>query len=242
MPRHWKQPREEDPWIGARTWAAGQAVQLRESLRQLARRAQSPAWPEYAELECYSCHHNLTPPEQSWRQQRGYPGRRPGAPPWNAASYAVFRNLARQLDRDAAAELESDIEKLGRLVGQASADPNEIAATASRAAQTADRVAQRVRTLPFNAALTFGLLRSICADAERIAGLGEQSAEQAALSLDSLFVAYARAARPENEKDVRAAIDGLFEQLQNPSAYQPDEFARQMRRVGAALSSPAGSP
>ena len=81
MPRHWKEAVDNDAFIGVRAWATGQAVQLRDSLEQLARRAQSAAWPEYAELECYSCHHTLTRPEQSWRQQRGYAGRRPGTRP-----------------------------------------------------------------------------------------------------------------------------------------------------------------
>jgi len=34
---------------------------------------------------------------------------------------------------------------------------------------------------------------------------------------------------------VRAAITGLFEQLQNLSAYDPARFAEQMRRVNALL-------
>ena len=41
MPRHWKINREENPWIGVQSWAIGQAVQLRESLNRLSRRASS---------------------------------------------------------------------------------------------------------------------------------------------------------------------------------------------------------
>ncbi len=55
-------------------------------------------WPEYSEMQCYACHHSLTPPEQSWRQARGLRGRRPGDPPWNASRYAVFRDVVHQLD------------------------------------------------------------------------------------------------------------------------------------------------
>src|SRR5205085_56753 len=86
-PPHWKQM--EDPSAGVRAWSVGQAVQLRESLQQLGRRAsgsvKGSGWPEYAELECFACHHSLTKNEDSWRQQRGYEHRRPGNPPWDTA-------------------------------------------------------------------------------------------------------------------------------------------------------------
>jgi hypothetical protein len=35
--------------------------------------------------------------------------------------------------------------------------------------------------------------------------------------------------------EVRAAINGLFQQLENPSNYNPADFSKQMRKVGAAL-------
>lgn len=235
MPRHWKEPGDKDPFAGARAWATGQAVQLRESLEQLARRAQGAAWPDYAELECFSCHHNLTRPEQSWRQERGYPARRPGAPPWNTARYAVLRVLARQVNREAGQQLDAEMEKLTSLMSRLNADRNEVAATASRAAALADRLARQVPALSFDQALALRLLRGISAEADSIAGQGEQAAEQAAMSLDSLFIAYAKAARPGNEKEIRAALDALFQQLQDPSAYRPEEFARQLRRLHTAL-------
>src|ERR1700728_2945031 len=96
MPRHWEVPggagetTGSEPWDDGRELITGQAVELRESMVRLARRPKAKNWPEFSEMQCYACHHSLTQPEQSWRQARGYPGRRPGDPPWNAARYAVF--------------------------------------------------------------------------------------------------------------------------------------------------------
>src|SRR5260221_1064051 len=112
MPRHWKEPREsapgkptEDPnWVGVRDWSAGQAVQLRAAMEQLTWRAKNErfdkkdVWPEYSELSCIACHHSLGPAKDSWRQEHGYYGRRPGDPAWNSSRYAVFRLLAKQID------------------------------------------------------------------------------------------------------------------------------------------------
>ena len=40
-----------------------------------------PVWPEYAELDCFACHHSLTRAEDSWCQAHGYENRaRPGLP------------------------------------------------------------------------------------------------------------------------------------------------------------------
>ena len=121
MPRHWKEPgepgesqnevhngvhnevRDKDPWFDVHELTTGQAVQLKQSLLRLASRARGKYWPEYSELQCYACHHSLTPPENSWRQARGYAGRRPGDPPWNPSRYTIFHELVLQADGDDAA-------------------------------------------------------------------------------------------------------------------------------------------
>jgi hypothetical protein len=141
MPRHWKEPGEpgeaegSDPWFDVREWSTGQAVQLQESLTQLASRAQGKSWPEYSELECYACHHSLGPAEQSWRQARGYPNRRPGNPPWNASRYVVFREIARQVDEPGMQELDKRLAHLANLMSDASADRAAVAADATKSAQ-----------------------------------------------------------------------------------------------------------
>jgi hypothetical protein len=55
------------------------------------------------------------------------------------------------------------------------------------------------------------------------------------MALDSLFIAYGRTQKLTNAADIRAAINGLFQQLENPSNYTPADFSRQMRKVGSLL-------
>lgn len=90
---------------------------------------------------------------------------------------------------------------------------------------------RRMATLPYDQALTLRLLRAISGDADYISGQGERAAEQATMALDSLFIAYIRNVKLSNESEVRAAIQALFQQLENPSNYNAPLFARQMRRV-----------
>jgi hypothetical protein len=241
MPRHWKEPGEPgeppntDPWYDVREMTTGQAVQLRQSLLRLASRTRGKNWPEYSELQCYACHHSLTPPEQSWRQARGYPGRRPGDPPWNASRYAVFRDVVHQMDGAGADKLDAELSRVAQLMSQLTPDRDAVAAAATNCAHLADDLSAKITSTPYDPALTLRLLQKISADADDISGQGEHAAAQAAMALQSLFVAYDRNEKLPNSSELRTAISGLFLELQNPSAYDPARFARQMRQVNALL-------
>ena len=227
MPVHWRLP--EDAGASARSWSVGQAVQLREGLRQLARRAKSGPWPEYAELDCFSCHHSLTPAMDSWRQALGYEGRRPGAPPWNASSWQVLRLAAREDARS----LDSALTDLAHLMARSDGERARVAELASRSAEGADTLAHSLTRKRWGRNETGRLMRLIVRDADRLADQGARTAEQTALALQSLNVAYTRMGKPD--RDVDSAIAGLFQQLENPSSYNPRRFATQIKKVGAAI-------
>ena len=173
--------------------------------------------------------------EQSWRQERGYAGRRPGDPPWNGSRYAVFRELAHQVDNDAAARLDDQVAQIAKALSQLNPDRDAVVAASASAASLSNQLVARIEAQPYDAAMTLRLLQRISNDADEISNEGERAAEQAAMALDSLFIAYTRTEKMANAADIRAAINGLFQQLENPSAYNPADFARQMRKVNSLL-------
>lgn len=235
MPRHWPDAKEKDPSIEVRTMVVGQAVQLRENLLRISRNT-SKFWPEYGELDCFACHHNLVAAKDSWRQERGYEGRRAGNPPWNPSRYAVFQLVAMEMDRNSAQQLDSEVKKVLALVSDIAADKTQIAKAATSAAEVADGMAKRLAAAPIDTARTNRLLKAIVAESERISWQGERAAEQAAMAIDTLFIASSHAnGKTGNDGPVRAAINGLFRLLQNPSSYTPQAFARQMKSVEALL-------
>jgi hypothetical protein len=231
MPPHWKMPEQGNPWRQVQAWGVGQAVQLRESLNRLARRASGPAWPEYAELDCFACHHSLTRPEDSWRQGRGYPGRRPGNPTWNESRVVVFRDLMEELNPNASKQLNDELVQLATLMNQLNGNREQIAVSASRASVIAEQLVKQVDGQGYDSALTLRLMRRVAGDGSAISNEGERSAEQAAMTLDSLFRVYSQNVKPANANELRAAIDGLFALLQDLSAYSAPRFAAQMQRV-----------
>ncbi len=249
MPRHWKTPRESEPgkpvedaaWVGLREWSAGQAVQLRVAMERLTWRARNErfdkknVWPEYSELSCFACHHALAPARESWRQEHGFTGRRPGDPAWNSSRYAVFRLLAKQVDSANAQELDRQLLAVSDEMSKLNSDRNAVASAASAAAPLAQRIAERLATMRYDQAVVLRMLQRISDDAENIALADERAAEQAAMALDSLYIAYSRETIPANAAEVRAAINGLFQQLENPSAYNADQFASSLRRIRTML-------
>jgi Cytochrome c554 and c-prime len=245
MPRHWKVPRESAPgkpvedaaWSGVRDWATGQAVQLRASMDRLAWRANNQradkkdVWPEYAEQSCFACHHSLGPAKDSWRQEHGYPGRRPGDPPFNASRYVVFRDIADQVDPACAQELARQMLAVSTEMNKLNPDRTAIANAALAAAPLAQKIADRLASMSYDQALTVRTLQRITDDADAISLADERAAEQATMALDSLYIAYSKNAKPANDSEIRAAINGLFQQLENPSAYNADQFAAALRRL-----------
>jgi nitrate reductase cytochrome c-type subunit len=235
MPRHWKFPDNQNAWEGVQEWAIGQGVELRETLNRLNRSASSQkTWPEFAELECFECHHSLTQPKDSWRQATGYAGRTPGAPAWNPSRYIVYRDLVKQVSPESSKQLDSDLDQVSALVGSF-ADREQIAAAAKSAADAADQILQQVRRQQYDAALTTRVMQEIAGDGNSIAEQGERAAEQAAMALDSLSIAYQKNEKIANQPELSAAIDRLFQQFNNPSAYNAPVFAAEMQKLKVLL-------
>jgi len=229
QPMHYREPQPEGggslPRV--RRWAVGQAVTLAEGMRQLASRA-STNWPEFSELECYQCHHDLR--RESWRIGRGYGGRKPGSLLINVSRFEVVRILAAGAARERAGALDGSLAQLTSLVAHKLADGPAIAQTARGLAQQADVLAARFAGQDFDAAAARAIVAALAAEAGRIAGSGVQAAEQVAMSLDAVGGAYAA-----DSPAVQAAIGKLYDYLEHPSVYQPSEFAAQVRKLAASL-------
>jgi hypothetical protein len=232
MPRHWRPASEADPFAPVRSFSVGQLVHLRSSLERLAQRVKGPIWPEYAELDCFSCHHSLTRPEDSWRQSTGYTDRRPGNPPLNLSRWTTARHVLQALDPAAAEQLAGQMTSIARAASRLRADADQVVTLVAQARGTLDTAIARALSSKPDAAVTTRLLRGIASEAEDISIRGERAAEQAAMAMETLYAA--TATRGPNPA-VRAAFDELFQQFESPSSYDPRRFVAQVRKIEAAL-------
>ena len=148
----------------------------------------------------------------------------------------MFHFALHELDANAEGQLNADITKLQALLGALSTNRDEIAATAQQASTIAAQLANQLNSKPYDSAYTLRVMRDIANDGDAISLQGQRAAEQSAMALDSLFVAYKQNVKLTNEHDLRSAIDQLFQQLDNPSAYNAPRFSSQMQKVSALLA------
>jgi hypothetical protein len=233
MPRHWKET--DVPGTPVRTFAVGQLTHLRASLDRLARRVKGSTWPEYAELDCFACHHSLTRAEDSWRQAAGYEHRaRPGLPPLQVSRYPTARAVLKAWDPQAATELDEVMAKLQVEASRLSARPDEVVALASQARGIVERGLTRALTAAATPEVASTILRGIFSDTPQIAERGERAAEQAAMAVEVLATAMAKA-RGQDPAAMKAAFAELFQQFESPSSYDPRRFAVAMKKAEAAI-------
>ena len=197
-------------------WAVGQATALGEGMRLLGEHGDK-AWPEFSDLECYQCHHDLR--ADSWRIQRGYAGRKPGTLQVNLARYEVLDVLVATAAPDQRAALEGAWNGLAAQMSNKLSDGPGIARAAKAVEREADALSTRFLTQDIDAA---AMARAISANIQRIADAGVNAAEQATMSLDALRAAQGK---PPD------AMAPLYDYLEHPSTYRPSEFIGIFRRV-----------
>jgi len=235
MPRHWKETTDADLYKPVRTFAVGQLTHLRASLDRLARRVRGPIWPEYAELDCFACHHSLTRAEDSWRQAQGYENRaRPGLPPLQVSRYLTARRVLQAWDPQAAPELDAVMAKLQIEASRLGARPDEVVTLATQARGIVDRGITRALTSTATPEMASSMLRGIFADAPAIAERGERAAEQAAMAAEVLATAIAKA-RGQDPTAMKGTFTELFQQFESPSSYDPRRFTAAMKKIESVL-------
>ncbi len=102
-PKHWsdRDDRARYADFEARSWALGQVVSAQAALNLLAYHAgnEDRPWPEFAENNCYSCHHELR--AKPWRKPE--PGQKLGTLSLNDWYYAELPSILAFSERPAAA-------------------------------------------------------------------------------------------------------------------------------------------
>jgi outer membrane murein-binding lipoprotein Lpp len=147
----------------------------------------------------------------------------------------LFHLLAKQVDSAAAQELDKHLTTLASTMSTLNPDRAAVASEASAAVPIAQRMAERLAAMPYDRELALHMLQQITGDAENISLADERAAEQATMAIDSLYIAYSKEANPKNAEEVRSAINGLFQQMENPSSYNADQFAAALRRIHGML-------
>jgi hypothetical protein len=148
--KHWDYAQElrDRPDFEARAWAVGQLASAKAALDLLAVRAESRRgpWPEFAEYDCFSCHHDLK--EKSWRQQRGPQGRKAGALVWSDWYYDQLPQAVAALAGKSDPSLTRALEELRQKLSTPRPDRSNIARQARRTAAALGRALTNAEQAP----------------------------------------------------------------------------------------------
>ncbi|HEX6095171.1 MAG TPA: multiheme c-type cytochrome [Thermoanaerobaculia bacterium] len=228
MPPHWTPGRDTH---GVRAWAVGQMMKFRDSLRNLARHARGDEWPEFSDMSCHDCHHDLKGSE--WRQRRGWPDRA-GLPSWSPQHWAMLRLLIGRVSPQSRDELDPLVRQLARGVSRMN-NPAEVASTADRARAVVESVRPKIDAVRWSDAEVRSFMRAITEDREFILSADVHAAEQHALALQSLNSALTRRNPSLLRGPLTKSIDALFDEISNRDDYEPSRFVEKLNAVRAAL-------
>ncbi len=244
MPPHWVKPTDVDAFQkdadlreknhidfnepqATRDTVIGGVVALGDAMRLLANRTEpeptplghsSKTWPDYAQLECYACHHDLRVPEPDrGRQARGFdhhfdglvvagvPGR-PQFRPWPLALVRLAiaqTGTGRDTYREAVKELYAALD--ARPFG----DPARVSRAAKRVADWSEEMLGKLQSTHFDASSPRKLLAVLAATP--VAEVADyDSAREVAWAIQTLYSDWQETRKPENDAaftDLLSKID-----------------------------------
>jgi Cytochrome c554 and c-prime len=239
MPAHWLPYAERGDRgeggdsHGLRAWAVGQVESFRAGLELLNHRAAAGQWPEFAEMTCDSCHHDLA--GGAWRQERGY-RHRAGMPAWSVARYAVLRHLLAKVAPAAElAELDASVDAVAAAVANLRDPPQRLSAASQRAAAALAAMNARVDHASWSGQAASNLLAAILADRNGAPGADRQSAEQTALAIQSITAHLATTQPRLGRGKPNRLVRQLFGELDQPHGYDRERFVELLGELEAEL-------
>jgi len=235
MPPHWNEKakkRQHPPGYEGKIWAVGQVASAAAALELLAYRAHpdnARPWPEFAEYDCYACHHNLAQP--TWRQSESHYGKRmPGSLPWGTWYYPTLPALAKQ-NRIGNKEFQGPFAQLMGLMKKPYPAPKRVAEQARTTANRLQKWSTKIgaKEITFDPTLARNMLSAIRNDSE-IGNKNWDGAEQFFLAAVALRYAQGDKKFAENHKALvsQRAFSGGFD---SPHKFEPEQFSSELRRA-----------
>jgi hypothetical protein len=138
-----------------------------------------------------------------------------------------LRPLLAQVAADAGKKLDAEIAAMGD-----GKDKAKVAAAATNVAKLGADLSKQLATTKFNKDIVWATLKAAVSDPERATSAGLRSAEQVAMSVDSLFRSVNAVAKPPEGKAIDAAIGKMFDELPSkPADFDPKKFSANLQAI-----------
>jgi hypothetical protein len=209
MPKHWVE-KGRTPSFEVQTWEVGQLVSAEAAVALLADRAdrKSP-WPEFAEHDCYACHHGLNNP--SWRQSRTDRSG-PGLPWMGSWNYALLPLILGPADK---AQEPVALQNLKKAMRPLNPNREEIGKQAAGVLATLKGQAVKREATKFDTSSLLSLRRRLAEHAMHAPSAEWDEMEQVYLALVAVNHAYhERRQQPaDGDEQIDEAIHNLGQKL-----------------------------
>lgn len=218
---------------GVRDWGVGQASAAINALDILLdpKAGWHGIFPELVLFDCHACHRPMS--GKAWGPRQGT-GLGPGAVRLNDAHLVMFRHVLAAVDAAAAKQLFD----ASRRLHQATTVDREQTLVAARALrEQLLRWRETTQTTEFPAESLGVILGSLVADAERGEFRDYAAAEQAAMAVQSVVVAFEGAGLLDEAaaKRLQERVDALYATIENDERWSMAKFTEALRaaRAGA---------
>jgi hypothetical protein len=240
LPKHWqREDSEPAETIDARLWQIGQVASAEAALGQVARRATSETapWPEFAEYDCFACHHELRDP--SWRQERGF-SLAAGSYPWGTWYFSLLREATPE--GESAVKTEPVLQQLAAQMGRSYPDRHAVAQAARECQARLDGAADDLANSRVSRPDVLAMLSRLASPHQPAALDSWDAASQRFLAASAVYHSAARLLAAPSEGDaqaeerIAAELESIRERLLFPqdegeSRYlSPRDFDGQSRR------------
>lgn len=219
-------------------WAVGQTMALERSLSLFAdaRRGTEGLFPEFYFLDCHTCHRRISDDPRFTPDALANPGRPipPGMPAFNdenmimlsAAARVVAPALAQRFDRDSRAFHQA----MGR-------DRAAAVAAAATLRDSTRALGQAFTSANLGRSQAFAIIDAIAGAAISDRFTDYAGSVQAVMATDTLLSALVNdgAVSAGQAQAIRGDINGAYQAVRDPNAYEPRAFRASLGRAAAAI-------
>jgi hypothetical protein len=217
---------------GVRDWGVGQASAAINALDILLdpRTGWHGIFPELVLFDCHACHRPMS--GKAWGPRQGT-GLGPGVVRLNDANLLMFRHVLAAVDAGAAKQA-FDFSR--RLHQATTVDRDQTLAVARALRDQLVRWRETTKATAFPAESLGVILGSLVADAERGEFRDYAAAEQAAMAVQSVVVAFEGAGLLDDTatKRLQERVDTLYATIESDERWSMAKFAEGLRAVRAA--------
>jgi hypothetical protein len=227
MPKHWREEGENaQPDFEARAWALGQVASAQAALALLEHRCRGDTlpWPEFAEYDCFACHHDLREP--SWRQEPGhYANRLPGAFPWGTWYYPLLPQALRGPAGKDDAQVLNILGEIKKEMQKPSPNRKRVAEQTQRARTELAQYLAGVEKVHYGREALQRKYDSVRKDDQNIASANWDGAAQMYLALAALYNALGDMDSGHRDPALRDSLKGMAKRLEFPRGFDsPRDF------------------